>query len=337
MFFYYKIIFLMTLMIGSLISISSNSWMGMWMGLEINLLAFIPLIQEKNNAFSSESSLKYFLTQSLASVILLFSLIFMSSNFLIMKNIDNSIMILFNSALLTKMGMAPFHFWFPEVIEGLNWLNCLILLTWQKITPMILIMYNMNFQYFFMSIIISGMLISGFMGINQTSLRKIMAFSSINHMSWMISAMFLSETIWLYYFLIYSILSINIIYMFKIFNIYYFNQLMISMNNNFIWKFLFSLNFLSLGGLPPFLGFMPKWITIHYLISINWTLMSFIMIILTLLTLFFYIRLIFYSLILSNNEINYYKTPFNAQFLMITLNLLSLSSLLLLSFGYNFL
>nr|AML26032.1 NADH dehydrogenase subunit 2 [Staphylinidae sp. BMNH 1274248] len=337
MYFYYKIIFMMTLMIGSLISISANSWMGMWMGLEINLLAFIPLIQEKNNAFSSESSLKYFLTQSLASVILMFSLIFMASNFLIMKNIDNSIMLIFNSALLTKMGMAPFHFWFPEVIEGLNWVNCLILLTWQKITPMVLIMYNMNFQYFFMIIIIFGMMISGIMGINQMSLRKIMAYSSINHMAWMISAMYVSETIWMYYFLIYSILSINIIMMFNVMNIFFFNQLMISINNNFVWKFLFSFNFLSLGGLPPFLGFLPKWITINYLIQSNWTLLSLIMVILTLLTLFFYVRLIFYTLILSNNEINYYSSSFLTQLSLITFNIIMLSSLIFLSFSFNFL
>nr|AML26502.1 NADH dehydrogenase subunit 2 [Staphylinidae sp. BMNH 1274661] len=336
MYFYYKIIFLMMLMIGSFISISSNTWAGMWMGLEINLLAFIPLIQEKNNTFSSESSLKYFLTQSLASVILLFSLIFMSKNFLIMKNIDNSIMIIFNSALLTKMGMAPFHFWFPEVIEGLNWLNCLILLTWQKITPMVLIMYNMNFQYFFMLIIIFSMLISGFMGINQTSLRKIMAYSSINHMSWMISAMFISETIWFYYFIIYSILSLNIITMFYIMNIFYFNQLLISMNNNFIWKFFFSMNFLSLGGLPPFLGFMPKWITLQYLMQTNWIMLAFLMVILTLLTLYFYIRLIFYSLILSNNEINYFKNSLLKNIWIIIFNILCLSGLIFLNLTFNF-
>nr|AML25929.1 NADH dehydrogenase subunit 2 [Staphylinidae sp. BMNH 1274217] len=336
MYFYYKIIFLLTLMIGSLISISSSSWMGMWMGLEINLLAFIPLIQEKNNAFTSESSLKYFLTQSLASVILLFSLIFMSSNFFYMKNIDNSILIMFNSALLTKMGMAPFHFWFPEVIEGLNWLNCLILLTWQKIAPMVLVMYNVNFQYFFFMIIIFSMLISGMMGFNQTSLRKILAYSSINHMAWMTSAMFVSETIWLYYFIIYSILTINLVYIFNIMNIFYFNQLMISLNSNFIWKFMFSLNFLSLGGLPPFLGFMPKWFVIQGLIQNNWILLALFMVILTLLTLFFYVRIIFYTLILSNNEINYWVNSNLSSILMIMFNFCSLTGLIFFSLTYNF-
>nr|ARH54853.1 NADH dehydrogenase subunit 2 [Aloconota currax] len=329
-------LFFIILMIGSLISISSNSWMGMWLGLEINLMAFIPLIQEKNNLYSSESSLKYFLTQALASTILLFSMIFMAKTLMIMKNTDNSIMIIFNSALLTKMGMAPFHFWFPEVIEGLNWLNCLILLTWQKITPMILIMYNMNFHYFFMIIIIFSMLISGLIGINQSSLRKILAYSSINHMAWMISAMFFSETIWTYYFIIYSILTMNILIILKLFNIFYYNQIIISLNNNFLIKFLFSFNFLSLGGLPPFLGFFSKWLTIQYLINSNWLLLTWLMILLTLMTLFYYMRLIFNILILSNNELNYFHNlTFKNLFIMI-FNTSSLSSLLLVTLTFNF-
>nr|AML26049.1 NADH dehydrogenase subunit 2 [Staphylinidae sp. BMNH 1274251] len=337
MFLYYKILFLITLMIGSLISISSNSWMGMWLGLEINLLAFIPFIQEKNNTLSTESSLKYFLTQALASIILLFTLIFLSKNYLMMKYIDNSIMIIFNSALLTKMGMAPFHFWFPEVIEGLNWLNCLILLTWQKITPMVLIMYNINFQYFFIIIIIFSMLISGFMGINQVSLRKILAYSSINHMAWMLSAMFFSETIWFYYFITYLILTINIVMIIKSLNIFYYNQLLISMNNNFIFKLLFSLNFLSLGGLPPFLGFFPKWISIQYLISSNQIMLAFLMIMMTLFTLFYYMQLIYNVIILTNNEVNYYSSPLITSTMISIFNISTLSGLLFFTLTFNFL
>nr|ALO76402.1 NADH deshydrogenase subunit 2 [Oxypoda opaca] len=336
MFYHYKMFFMMILMSGSLISISSNSWMGMWLGLEINLLSFIPLIQEKNNSYSSESSLKYFLTQALASIILLFALIFMSKKFFNYKKYWNSMMIMFNSALLTKMGMSPFHFWFPEVIEGLNWFNCFILLTWQKITPMILVMYNLNIQYFFMIIIIFSMLISGIMGLNQTSLRKILAYSSINHMAWMISAMMFSETIWLYYFLIYTILTFNILIMFKLFNIFQYNQLLISMNNNFLMKFLFSFNFLSLGGLPPFIGFFPKWLTIQFMISMNWIFLVLMMLLMTLLTLYYYTRLIFNIIILNNVEINYFNTPKFKMVFLVLINFLSLGGLMYFSLTFNF-
>nr|YP_009185879.1 NADH dehydrogenase subunit 2 [Myrmecocephalus concinnus]ALO70716.1 NADH deshydrogenase subunit 2 [Myrmecocephalus concinnus] len=328
--------FLWFLMFGSFISISANSWMGMWLGLEINLLAFIPLIQENNNSFSSESALKYFLTQTIASMIFLFTVIFMSKQFIYLKYVENYIMIMFNSALLMKMGMAPFHFWFPEVIDGLNWFNSLMLLTWQKITPMILVMYNMYFSYFFLMIIVFSMLISGFMGLNQHSLRKFLAYSSINHMAWMISAMLYSESIWFYYFIIYSILSLNLILFFKLFNIFYYNQLIISINNNFLLKFFFSLNFLSLGGLPPFIGFFPKWLIIQFMINSNWFMLAFFMVMLTLFTLFYYMQLIFNILILNNNEINYFKNFSHKNELYTYFTFLSLSSLMFFSLSLNF-
>lgn len=264
-------------------------------------------------------------------------MIFISKNFLFIKNIDNSIIIIFNSALLTKIGIAPFHFWFPEVIEGLNWLNCLILLTWQKITPIVLVMYNINFQYFFIFIIIFRMIIRGFIGINQSSLRKILAYSSINHIAWIIRAIFFSETIWFYYFIIYAVLTINIIVIFKILNIFYYNQLLISLNNNFLIKFFFSLNFLSLGGLPPFLGFFPKWLSIQYLISLNWIFLTFFIVLLTLLTLFYYIRLIFNIFIIRNNEINYLNNFSINSIFLIFFNLGSLRRLLLFTLSFNFL
>jgi NADH-ubiquinone oxidoreductase chain 2 len=57
---------------GILISISANSWLGAWIGLEINLISFIPLISSQENIFTTEASLKYFIIQALASSTLLF-------------------------------------------------------------------------------------------------------------------------------------------------------------------------------------------------------------------------------------------------------------------------
>nr|AXS66339.1 NADH dehydrogenase subunit 2 [Staphylinoidea sp. 6 KM-2017] len=329
--------FLILMMMGSIISISSNSYLGMWMGLEINLLSFIPLIQEKMNMYSTESSLKYFLTQALASIIFLFSILMMSKNWFYFSNIDSYLLLIFNSSLLTKMGMAPFHFWFPEVIEGLNWMNCLILLSWQKITPMILIMYNMKFQYFFMMIIIFSMLISGIMNINQTSIRKILAYSSINHMAWMLSAMFFSETIWFYYLIIYIILTINLILLFNLLNLYNYNQLIMILKNNFLIKFIISMNFLSLGGLPPFFGFYSKWLTIQMLINSEWFLLSLIMVMTTLIMLYIYIKISFNILIFNNFEVNFLINSNNKMEMILIINFLTLISLIMMTYSFNFL
>nr|YP_006576030.1 NADH dehydrogenase subunit 2 [Necrophila americana]ACZ58557.1 NADH dehydrogenase subunit 2 [Necrophila americana] len=335
MFKLYKLLFFTTMIIGTLVSISSNSWMGMWMGLEINLLSIIPLMNNNENALSVEASLKYFITQAIASTIILFSIIMMSFSFDI-KFIESSCILIFNSALLTKMGSAPFHFWFPEVMEGLNWFNCLILLTWQKIAPMVLITYNFNFPLFFSMIIIFSMLISGIMGLNQISLRKILAYSSINHIAWMLASMFTMESTWMFYFSVYTIISINIVLIFKILNIYYVSQIFMAMKQETLTKFFFILNFLSLGGLPPFLGFFPKWITIQGLIENKFYFLSFLMVILTLLTLFYYMRLIFSALMLNSSELNFTLEFSSNRFWIFTYNSISLVGLVFCTLMFNF-
>nr|QTZ20361.1 NADH dehydrogenase subunit 2 [Spodoptera picta] len=291
-----KMFFLFILFFSTLISISSNSWFGCWIGLEINLLSFIPLISNSNNLFSTEASLKYFLTQSIASLNFLFSILIKLS---LMKNFEmnNFLAIMMNSSMLMKMGSVPFHFWFPNIIEGLSWLNSFILMTWQKITPLILMSYYMN-NYFINIIIIFNIIIGAIGGLNQTSLRKLMAFSSINNLGWMIMSISISETLWIFYFMMYSFMISIMCFFFYILNMYFINQLFIN-NMNFLIKINILINFLSLGGLPPFIGFFPKWIIINFLINNNMYLMTFIFVMMSLIMLFFYIR-ISYSTIMFN-------------------------------------
>nr|YP_009176689.1 NADH dehydrogenase subunit 2 [Anopheles epiroticus]ALJ02415.1 NADH dehydrogenase subunit 2 [Anopheles epiroticus] len=331
-------IFLIMLIFGTLVTISSNSWLGAWMGLEINLLSFIPLMNDnKKNLLTSESSLKYFLTQAFASSILLFAIImlmFLYNNNLALYNSFNEMLIL--STLLLKSGAAPFHFWFPEVMEGLSWINGLILMTWQKIAPLMLISYNFIYNFFMITIILS-MLIGSLGGLNQTSIRKLMAFSSINHLGWMLLAMMNNEMLWMTYFLMYSLLSFSIVLMFNNFKLFYFNQIFNLSMMNPIVKLLIFLNLLSLGGLPPFLGFLPKWLVIQNLTQMNQLFILTISVCLTLITLYFYLR-ISYSIFMLNYQKNSWmmKNNFNNKLSSISLifNFISIGGLVMISMIY---
>nr|YP_009695361.1 NADH dehydrogenase subunit 2 [Vesta saturnalis]QEJ81565.1 NADH dehydrogenase subunit 2 [Vesta saturnalis] len=332
----YKLMFFSTTVMSTLISISSYTWLGMWIGLEMNLLSIIPIINNKN-ILSSEASIKYFITQALASTIVMMSIIVMmwKLNFYSNFEMKNNTMMIMNSGLLLKMGMAPFHFWFPEVLEGLNWNNCLLMLTWQKITPMVLLMYNTEFSLYFSIMIISSMMISSMMSMNQMSIRKLMAFSSINHMGWMLGGMIMEKTVWMIYFLIYAIITINISIMMK--NIYYLNQLFPKLNISYSMKMFFMLNFLSLSGVPPFLGFLPKWLVIQTMIENNMFMLSIIMIMFTLIMIFVYIRITMSSLILKNNQMNWtLKLNFKNNSIIISMmNFFLLTSLILITIMLN--
>nr|YP_010166582.1 NADH dehydrogenase subunit 2 [Hydrocolus stagnalis]QRV62673.1 NADH dehydrogenase subunit 2 [Hydrocolus stagnalis] len=329
MFFIYKLIFKMMLFMGTFITISSYSWLGIWMGLEINLLSFIPLINMKNNQYSSESSMKYFLIQALASSILLFSIIMTMSQSKMINEMfffNKTLMMMMNSAILLKLGAAPFHFWFPEIIEGLNWINSLILMTWQKIAPMMILSYTMKLNNYIYMIIILSTLIGSIGGLNQISLRKILAYSSINHIGWMLTSFIMNEITWIIYFMIYSFISISIIFIFNKFNIFMLNQLFMMMNNMYMIKYFMLMNLLSLGGLPPFLGFLPKWIIIQNL-SLNNPMLILFMIMMTLITLFFYLRISYSSIMINNNELNFLMILKKNNYNNMTMNLLTFTSI----------
>nr|YP_009937127.1 NADH dehydrogenase subunit 2 [Subclytia rotundiventris]QNT26363.1 NADH dehydrogenase subunit 2 [Subclytia rotundiventris] len=298
-----KILFLIILMMGSFISISANSWLGAWMGLEINLLAFIPLMSD-NSLMSTESSLKYFLTQALASAVFLFAVMMYILNYNNKVNFNNIMEMIIFSSLLLKMGAAPFHFWFPNVMEGLSWSNSLILMTWQKIAPLMLISYIIVNPLMLISIIISS-LIGALGGLNQTSLRKLMAYSSINHLSWMLAAMYNSNMMWMIYFMFYTFLTFSMIFMFNMFKTSHINQLFSLLFNSKILKYFLFLNLLSLGGLPPFLGFLPKWFIIQSLSINNQFFLLMFMILMTLITLYFYMRLCYSAFMLNYFENNW--------------------------------
>nr|YP_010850322.1 NADH dehydrogenase subunit 2 [Byasa polyeuctes]WGH12450.1 NADH dehydrogenase subunit 2 [Byasa polyeuctes] len=327
MFFYFILFF------STLISISSNSWLGCWIGLEINLLSFIPLISNSKNLLSSEAALKYFLTQSIASINFLFSIIF---KLILMKNFEMNLIfsILINSSMLMKMGSTPFHFWFPNIIEGLSWFNCFILMSWQKISPMILLSYYIN-NNFILLISSLNMIISTLGGLNQTSLRKILTFSSINNLGWMLMSLMISNNLWMFYFFLYTFFISIVCFTFNMFNIFFINQLFIVNMNNFI-KFSMFINFLSLSGLPPFLGFFPKWIIINFLINNNLLLICFIFILMSLIMMFIYIRIMYSSIMFNYLKMKWFKFFIkNNQLILIKIfNLISILGMILSTFFF---
>nr|AUW38593.1 NADH dehydrogenase subunit 2 [Odontoscelis lineola] len=276
-----KSLFLIIMLYGTILTMSSNNWISMWMGLEINMMAFIPMMSMKNKN-SAQAMMIYLLTQSISSMMLMFSIIMYQ---LTMFMEWHNIMLI---SLLIKLGAAPFHMWLPEIMTKLTWISSAILMTWQKLAPMIMInSLNYNNKIMYTSIILS-IIIGAVGGLNQLSLRKIMAYSSINHLGWMLSLSKIKNN-WLTYLIIYSMMITLLCLMFHQYNMIHINQVN-SLNMTMTEKMNYFIAMMSLGGLPPFLGFLPKWIVINTLIMNKLVIMMFIMVMFSLLSLYYYIR-----------------------------------------------
>nr|YP_009351053.1 NADH dehydrogenase subunit 2 [Anhangatermes macarthuri]AQP28465.1 NADH dehydrogenase subunit 2 [Anhangatermes macarthuri] len=298
-----KILLLTTLVGGVLVSVSSNSWLGAWMGLEINLMSFIPLMSNIKNMYNTEASLKYFIVQVLASATLLFMVVMktlMEDLFTFESSTYTSMIIC--TPLLLKSGAAPLHWWFPGVMEGLSWENCVLLMTVQKAAPLMLMSYLIEINAFTLSIILLSTIVGSIGGLNQTSMRKILTYSSINHTGWMLIALTTSENLWMVYFMIYSTLTLTVVSAIKLSSTSFINQTMLTNKETALMKFMMFTSLLSLGGLPPFLGFLPKWIIIQAMITNNMAPLAVIVVMTSLITLYYYLKISYSSFMILNTE-----------------------------------
>nr|YP_009442884.1 NADH dehydrogenase subunit 2 [Typhlatya miravetensis]SCN12532.1 NADH dehydrogenase subunit 2 [Typhlatya miravetensis] len=319
----HQLLFYTTLLIGILVAVSSSSWFILWMGLELNLMSFIPIMTSSNNRYSAESALKYFLIQALGSASLL------AASPLSMIFHQTALLIIF-IALLLKVGAAPLHFWFPPVMQGISWLQSLTLMTVQKIAPismMSMLISNLTTPVIMTSSIFSA-IVGGIGGLNQTLTRKIMSYSSINHMAWLLSAISFNESLWLIYFSSYTLISSSVVMILYYNQIFHINQLLTTNLSSKPLKLSLLSSLLSLGGLPPLLGFLPKMMVIQEFITAGASLIWLsILLFSALLTLFFYLRMTLSSLTLSSPKMKTNLTSSSARF-MLSLSFINLTPLL---------
>nr|YP_010954461.1 NADH dehydrogenase subunit 2 [Tropilaelaps mercedesae]WMV02024.1 NADH dehydrogenase subunit 2 [Tropilaelaps mercedesae] len=254
MFFSWLKIMSFSIIIMSIImSMSSDSWFSMWISLEINMLNFIFFCYSPPSYSSFNSMMKYFIIQSLSSMMLMFS-------FIISKNMCFFEMMNFITPLIMtiKLGLFPFHFWLSDVGESLEWLNFILFNTSQKFIPLYILSFNYMFNIFLL-IITTNSLWSSISLFNQTSMRKMLIFSSLNHMSWITFMMLNKSLNWMIYFFIYSINFLFIYNITKNMNLNSISSISMSKKN---LKMKFSISMLNFSGTPPLMGFFPKWMAI---------------------------------------------------------------------------
>nr|QXU60061.1 NADH dehydrogenase subunit 2 [Dendroperdix sephaena] len=337
-----KLISTMSLIAGTSITISSNHWVLAWAGLEINTLAIIPLISKSHHPRAIEAAIKYFLTQSTASALILFSSMtnaWSTGQWDITQLNHPTSCLMLTMAIAIKLGLAPFHFWFPEVLQGSSLTTALLLSTLMKLPPItLLLLTSQSLNPTLLTLLaISSALIGGWMGLNQTQTRKILAFSSIAHLGWMTVIITYNPQLTTLTFILYAVMTTTVFLSLTQIKVLKLSTMLISWTKTPMLNATMMLTLLSLAGLPPLTGFMPKWFIIQELTKQEMTPTATIITMLSLLSLFFYLRLAYHSTItLPPNSSNHMKlwrtnkTPNTLAAIMATLSttLLPLSPLI---------
>uniref|UniRef100_A0A3R5T562 NADH-ubiquinone oxidoreductase chain 2 n=1 Tax=Plegadis ridgwayi TaxID=33576 RepID=A0A3R5T562_PLERI len=308
-----KLMSSLSLALGTAITTSSNHWLMAWIGLEINTLAIIPLISKSHHPRAVEAAIKYFLVQAAASALLLFSSMtnaWLTGQWDITQLNHPTPSLLLTTAIAMKLGLVPFHFWFPEVLQGSSLTTALLLSTMMKFPPITILFltsHSLN-PTLLTAMAIASAALGGWMGLNQTQTRKILAFSSISHLGWMTIIIIYSPKLTLLTFYLYTLMTATVFLTLNTTKTLSLATLMTSWTKTPMLNATLMLTLLSLAGLPPLTGFLPKWLIIQELTKQEMTATATIIAMLSLLGLFFYLRLAYYSTItLPPNSTNHMK------------------------------
>lgn len=272
--------FYSTLFLRPILVISSSNIILIWLRLEIGVFSFLPIISSSSQ--TAFSTAKYFFIQRIGSVIVLTSSFYGSMTFSIR---------LIVIALILKLGIVPFHFWLPRLVNSLQTKEILVLLVWQKVAPLFVIvslpMFESNIKIFIRLLSAS---VGRVLGLKQTQWRQIFTFSSISHLGWIIIRRVVSIWLFFVYFLTYALSLVQI---------FFFNNKSTTNTSSFFFPGINLLNLiilLSLAGLPPMLGFLIKILVVYYFMgSPLIVFIIFVIISFSIVRIFFYLK-IFFSL-----------------------------------------
>ncbi len=347
LFRYEYILFILFAILGSFVLISSNNFLTAFIGLELQSLSlYLMAAFNTKNLNSNEAGIKYFSLGALSSGFLLFgiSMIYFDTASFSFQNLDNYSTIsevglaLVLIALFFKVSAAPFHIWTPDVYEGSPTISTLFFATLPKFASLIFlfrIYHELNIpkidslHYIFQIVCAISLLVGVYGAITQKIIKRLLAFSSINHIGFMLLAImsyqYMSEGTIFFYLIIYLITTFGVFSVIlnlrtsegEITLLTGLNGLKASSRSKAISMLVF---LFSLAGIPPFAGFFAKFFILSASINEGFYILSVIAVISSVIAAFYYLSVIknmFFNeseteLLLDNNRLSSFIFIFSA-------------------------
>ena len=350
LFRYEYILFILFAILGSFVLISSNNFLTAFIGLELQSLSlYLMAAFNTKNLNSNEAGIKYFSLGALSSGFLLFgiSMIYFDTASFTFQNLENFSTIsevglaLVLIALFFKVSAAPFHIWTPDVYEGSPTISTLFFASLPKFASLIFlfrIYHELNIpkidslNYIFQLVCAISLLVGVYGAITQKVIKRLLAFSSINHIGFMLLAImsyqYMSEGTIFFYLIIYLVTIFGVFSVIlnlrtsegEITLLTGLNGLKASSGSKAISMLVF---LFSLAGIPPFAGFFAKFFILSASINEGLYLLSVIAVISSVIAAFYYLSVIknmFFNeskneLLLDNSKLSSFIFIFSALFL----------------------
>ena len=251
--------------------------------------------------------------------------LYVNSNASVLASVDSSMLnlnfvsigfFLICVGLFIKLSLAPFHFWSLDVYEGSPNTTTFFFAVVPKISLFVLLMrlcyvsfyqiFSTDFQIYFFGLAVLSIFVGSLGGLEQRKLKTLLAYSSISHTGYLLLSFSTGNIeglqMMFYYLAIYMISGLTFwaVYLFLINkDDVYFNKnnkelgdLVLLKESNPMLAFILTMTLFSIAGIPPLVGFLIKLGVFSVVVKSSAYLISLISILLTVISTFYYIRLI---------------------------------------------
>lgn len=327
-------ILILLAVISMLLIVRAYDLLSIYLTLELQALIFYILASFKRTSeFSTEAGLKYFVLGAFASALLLFgsSLIYgltgisnlndfsklFTGFFIDYSFVSTGVKVgltFIIVALLFKITASPFHMWAPDVYEGSMITITAFFSTIPKLTAFSVLFRLLFFSFFdyidwwsliILPCIVLSLTVGTLGAFTQAKWKRFMAYSSINHIGFLLLGLMAGTTLGifstLFYLLIYLVTTVGTFgfimslkqYRYpKVYQVRYLNDLVMLSTTNPVLATTILIFLFSMAGIPPLAGFFSKWFVLLIAIQNNSIGISVIAISMSCIACFYYIRLV---------------------------------------------
>ena len=321
-------------LLGMMVLMSANSFLTVYMGLELLSLCLYAMVAlNRDSVASTEAAMKYFVLGALASGLLLYglSMIYGATGTLTIPDVAKAIgsgsadktilvfgLVFAVCGLAFKLGVAPFHMWIPDVYHGAPTAVTLIIGTGPKLAAFAMAMRLLvngmldlagDWQQMLAIMAVLSMAIGNVAAIAQTNLKRMLAYSTISHMGFLLIGL-LSGVVggnWfnaadsysaaMFYVIVYVLMSLGafgmLLYLSRAgFECERLDDLK-GLNRRSPWfAFVMLVLMFSLAGVPPTAGFFAKYAVLSATVAAGQIWLAVVAVIFSLIGAFYYLRIV---------------------------------------------
>jgi NADH-quinone oxidoreductase subunit N len=313
-------------LLGMMVMISANSFLTLYLGLELQALSLYAMVaMHRTSNEAAEAAMKYFVLGALASGMTLYgmSMIYGATGSLdinhiaqaVVTGLGNRTLLMFGlvfvvSGVAFKLGAAPYHMWVPDVYHGAPTAVTLLIGTAPKLAVFAFMLrllavalagLEFDWQGMLMVLSLLSMIIGNVIAIAQTNIKRMLAYSTIANMGFMLMG-FLTASLngysaAMFYMVAYvltSLCSFGIVMLlsragFEADQIDDFRGLN---RRSPWWAFIMLLVMFSLAGVPPTVGFYAKFSVLQAAVEAGFTWLAVVAVLASLVGAFYYLRIV---------------------------------------------